>query len=205
MVRLVSDDLDELIQQSLAPIQSPTFVLASISAATWPSGTTGCACICSTCSSRRCCAATFSENGKWQLRSIATISASEVPESHWPFVVQVATEHFAGRRVAHTPPAPTPLRPGDPRQPKETDPPSNEQALQRFVKAAESLGIEAEIVDRDDYARLAEFDALFIRETTAVNHHTYRFAPRGRRRAGRHRRPGVDRQMHQQGVSGRAR
>ena len=33
---------------------------------------------------------------------------------------------------------------------------------------------------RDDYGRIAEFDALFIRETTSVNHHTYRFASRAR-------------------------
>jgi glutathione synthase/RimK-type ligase-like ATP-grasp enzyme len=35
-------------------------------------------------------------------------------------------------------------------------------------------------LNRDDYGRIAEFDALFIRETTAVNHHTYRFASRAR-------------------------
>ncbi len=34
------------------------------------------------------------------------------------------------------------------------------------------------MIGRDDYARLAEFDALFIRETTNVSHHTYRFARR---------------------------
>jgi glutathione synthase/RimK-type ligase-like ATP-grasp enzyme len=35
-----------------------------------------------------------------------------------------------------------------------------------------------EFLERADYGRLLEFDALFIRETTAVNHHTYRFARR---------------------------
>lgn len=56
--------------------------------------------------------------------------------------------------------------------------PSNPGALQKFQDAAESLGIRAELVTREDYARLPEFDGLFIRETTAVNHHTYRFARR---------------------------
>ena len=37
------------------------------------------------------------ENG-WQLRRISTISANEVPQPHWPFVVETAAEHFAGRR-----------------------------------------------------------------------------------------------------------
>jgi glutathione synthase/RimK-type ligase-like ATP-grasp enzyme len=38
--------------------------------------------------------------------------------------------------------------------------------------------MDPEFIVRDDYRRVAEFDALFIRETTAVNHHTYRFARR---------------------------
>ncbi len=51
-------------------------------------------------------------------------------------------------------------------------------ALQHFSAAAERVSISTEIIGRDDYGRLAEFDALFIRETTAVNNHTYRFARR---------------------------
>jgi len=60
--------------------------------------------------------------------------------------------------------------------PKEELPPSSPRALQKFVKAGESLGIAVELIEKKDYARLAEFDALFIRETTNLDHHTYRFA-----------------------------
>ena len=35
-------------------------------------------------------------------------------------------------------------------------------------------------VTRQDYSRVAEFDALFIRATTSANHYTYRFARRAR-------------------------
>jgi len=38
------------------------------------------------------------------------------------------------------------------------------------------LSLAVELIDKDDYSRLGEFDALFIRETTSVLHHTYRFA-----------------------------
>ena len=62
--------------------------------------------------------------------------------------------------------------------PEEPDPPSNERALRKFQKAAESAGLDFEFITRDDFHRVAEFDALFIRETTAVNHHTFRFAQR---------------------------
>ena len=38
--------------------------------------------------------------------------------------------------------------------------------------------MDTKFIDKNDYGRLAEFDALFIRETTSVNHHTYSFARR---------------------------
>ncbi len=62
--------------------------------------------------------------------------------------------------------------------PAEALPPSNSQALERFVEAGKQLGIDVELIEKKDYARLAEFDALFIRETTRVDDHTYRFAKR---------------------------
>ena len=40
----------------------------------------------------------FVYNKKWHLQNIGTMSASEIPDEHWPFVTEVATEHFAGRR-----------------------------------------------------------------------------------------------------------
>ena len=46
------------------------------------------------------------------------------------------------------------------------------------MAAGRRLGLDTELISRDDYGRLAEFDSLFIRETTNVNHHTYRFARR---------------------------
>jgi glutathione synthase/RimK-type ligase-like ATP-grasp enzyme len=60
--------------------------------------------------------------------------------------------------------------------PAEALPPSNARSLEKFVKAGAQLGVEVELITRLDYGRLLEFDALFIRETTALDHHTYRFA-----------------------------
>lgn len=55
-------------------------------------------------------------------------------------------------------------------------PPSDKAAIKSFVKAGNKLGIDVEVIDRKDYVRLAEYDALFIRETTSIDHHTFRFA-----------------------------
>jgi len=60
--------------------------------------------------------------------------------------------------------------------PDEKLPPSDKGALRKFTKAAANLGISAELITKKDYLRLPEYDGLFIRETTSVDHHTYRFA-----------------------------
>jgi glutathione synthase/RimK-type ligase-like ATP-grasp enzyme len=60
--------------------------------------------------------------------------------------------------------------------PTEAMPPSDKKALQNFIKAGKENDVLVELIEKKDYSRIAEFDALFIRETTSINHHTYRFA-----------------------------
>ncbi|MCW8828809.1 MAG: RimK family protein, partial [Gammaproteobacteria bacterium] len=60
--------------------------------------------------------------------------------------------------------------------PNDPQPPSNSRALNQFIKAGRTLGVDVELIERRDYARLAEYDALFIRDTTRIDHYTYRFA-----------------------------
>ncbi len=60
--------------------------------------------------------------------------------------------------------------------PDEDLPPSDKKALARFVRAGKALGVNVEPIQRRDYSKLAEYDALFIRETTRIGHHTFRFA-----------------------------
>ena len=65
--------------------------------------------------------------------------------------------------------------------PAEEMPPSNKKALKHFIAAGKDLGIEVDPITRNDFARLAEYDGLFIRETTTLSNHTYRFAHRAER------------------------
>src|SRR5690348_9819240 len=65
--------------------------------------------------------------------------------------------------------------------PAETMPPSNPRALKGFIAAGKELGIEVDPIGKNDYTRLAEYDGLFIRETTAPDNHTYRFAHKAER------------------------
>ncbi|MGZ8226462.1 MAG: RimK family protein [Methylococcaceae bacterium] len=62
--------------------------------------------------------------------------------------------------------------------PEEKLPPSNRAALKKFIRIGAELGIDVELITQQHYGRLPEFDGLFIRETTGIDHYTYRFAKR---------------------------
>jgi len=178
IVRLVSSELDELIQKSLAPLQRDRFTLSVYFGRNLAKRYDRLATNLFNLLPVPLLRAQFVRDKQWQLRSLSAISASEVPQSHHPFLMEVASQYFAGRagrvrrRVRTRYDLAMLCNAGDP------EPPSDEKALARFVKAGESMGLAVEQIGRDDYARLAEFDALFVRETTAVNHFTYRFARR---------------------------
>ncbi|WP_022949082.1 RimK family protein [Methylohalobius crimeensis] len=61
-------------------------------------------------------------------------------------------------------------------EPGEKKPPSNAGALRKFVQAGKKLGVAVELIQKKDFNRVTEFDALFLRTTTAIDHYTYRFA-----------------------------
>ncbi|WP_051309457.1 RimK family protein [Desulfogranum japonicum] len=60
--------------------------------------------------------------------------------------------------------------------PGESMPPSNRRALNLFISEARKMGLNAELLTEEDASRLLEFDALFIRQTTAVDNITYKLA-----------------------------
>lgn len=60
--------------------------------------------------------------------------------------------------------------------PEEATAPSDAEAIKRFVKAAAKVGIQAELVKSGELKYLSQYDALFIRETTRIDHPTYRLS-----------------------------
>ncbi len=117
------------------------------------------------------------DDGHWHLASIVAIPAREVPPNHQDFLHEAAREYFARpsyrRRSRSLPDTLGIVVDGN-----EELAPSNERALRRMERAFREQGFEVERIGKDDLSRVAELDAVFLRETTAVNHHTYRFAHR---------------------------
>src|SRR3974390_3439333 len=62
--------------------------------------------------------------------------------------------------------------------PNEKLPPSSPNTIKYMARIAEKLSIDVEPITRKQLAELAEYDGLFIRETTSIDNHTYRFARR---------------------------
>jgi len=178
VIRTRADDMDEIIGRALKPLHSNKFTLSIYFGKNLAGRYDGLSLRLFNLFPAPLLRAEFMKSGnRWELRSIRAISAGEIPEGHRQFVIDAATEYFA-RRKRRT-------RRREPRfdiailvGEDDSQPPSNARALQKFAAAAAKVGMEMEFITRDDYARIAQFDALFIRETTSVNHHTYRFSQR---------------------------
>jgi glutathione synthase/RimK-type ligase-like ATP-grasp enzyme len=122
--------------------------------------------------------ATFSRRTKWVLQSIKPISLDEVPEGDRALLWS-ALEKFLQRKRS--------LKPEKKKydlailvDPADPYPPSDDKAIQKFAKAADQAGFYCELITKDDFDTLIQFDALFIRETTFVNHHTFKFAKKAK-------------------------
>src|SRR5947207_2395662 len=62
--------------------------------------------------------------------------------------------------------------------PNEKMPPSSVASIKHLARIAEKLSVDIEPITRRQLSELAEYDGLFIRETTSIDNHTYRFARR---------------------------
>ncbi len=117
----------------------------------------------------------------WEIQSIKPIGLSQVPQSH-RFKVKEAIDAFLSRRwTAERDRSNTGFDIAILHNPDEKQAPSDRKALKNFIRAGETLGCNVELITRTDYPRLLEFDALFIRETTTLDNHTYRFATKAQR------------------------
>jgi len=179
MVRFVSDELDDTIQKALKPIMADQFTLSIYFGKNMAKRYDRLSKQLFAQFQAPMLRAQFVRVDKhWNLHAIAPIAANEIVPEHKPFVIEEARKFFERRRPAGVKKGETRFDLAILLNADEAFPPSDERAIQKFIKAAENLDFYVEVISKEDYGRLAEFDALFIRETTSVSHHTYRFARR---------------------------
>ncbi len=179
IVRSISDDFDELIQKNLSKIKAEDFTLSIYFGQNVAKQYSKLAAQISSIFQAPLMKAHFVYNkNKWLLNNISVIPVNDIPTNHLSYIEGFAASFFNKQRI-HSPKVS--MLAYDLAilvNPEEEEPPSNKKAIQQFINAGEELGIRCELITKEDYGRLPEFDALFIRETTSVNHYTYRFARR---------------------------
>lgn len=177
LVKLLTENLDELVQKSLAPIKSEHFDLSIYFGRNIAKHYDPLSRELFNLVRAPLLRAYFDRHGEeWRMRSFKAIAASDIPPQHQDFVVQAATDYFSKRKPWLHPLIAPRYDLAILHDPSDPEPPSNAKAMKYFEKAAGELGMHVELITRSDMSRLAEFDALFIRDTTFVNHYTYRFS-----------------------------
>ena len=117
--------------------------------------------------------------GRWRLDQVQAIGLADVPPQDRAFLLETAKAYVNETSA----PKPQRTRTGAPRlailwDAKEPHKPSNEEALQRLVRTAPLVGLEAELIGPDAIERLPDFDGLFNRASPEVNGFVYEFVRR---------------------------
>jgi glutathione synthase/RimK-type ligase-like ATP-grasp enzyme len=113
---------------------------------------------------------------QWEMIAIKPLPLNSIPDDLQSFFISALTHYL------NKPPQLPKFKPRSRYEiamlydPNEQTPPSNPAALQKFNRIGKKLEINLELIEKKDYAHLTHYDALFIRETTSVNHYTYHFS-----------------------------
>jgi len=121
--------------------------------------------------------ACFARNGeRWQLREVRELHLEDLAPEARRTAARAAADCLAGHRQRAREPAAKRPTLAILRSPDCPALPSNSGAISKFQEAAETLGMRSELITHANAGRVTDFDALFIRDTTGVNHYTYQFA-----------------------------
>ncbi|MDP3920396.1 MAG: RimK family protein [Candidatus Omnitrophota bacterium] len=176
--RIMTEDLELMIQTNLRDIQSKDFVLSIYFGKNLAKRYDRLAWKLYNMFEAPMLRAFFVFKKEWILKRITPISMDDVPDHHRPFLVDRALAYFSKKKMRSSKKISFSYDLALLYDPKEKFPPSDSKALKHFAKAAEAEGMRPELITKDDFGRIAEFDALFIRTTTQVYDYTYQFARR---------------------------
>lgn len=176
LVKIVSDEFDDLIQQSLKNIKSQEFTLSIYFGQNVAQKYKELSAMFHRHFQIPFLQVKFNFNTKWNIKTIKAISEAEIPVDHKESMYYFAEQYFSKKRY-DTPKNTTYdynlailVQKDDPA------PPSNPKAIKKFADLADKMGFYVEIVSAKDLSRLSVFDALLIRQSTEVNNEAYAFA-----------------------------
>ena len=117
---------------------------------------------------------TFYKNRNWKLKKIKILTLDDVEFDE--NLLRDAKKYFSHNRFAISKIKQYKFDLAILIDPKDPAAPSNKTALTKFAETARKVGFYVEFITKDDYLRIPQFDALFIRATTNVDNYTYQFS-----------------------------
>lgn len=183
LVRIVSDEFDDVIQQSLKNIKSQDFTLSIYFGQNVAQKYKNLSALFYKHFQVPFLRVHFNHTTKWNIQSIKAISESEIPLEHATSVHEFANQYFSKKRYDTVKRTNYDFDLAILVNPNDPAPPSNPKALKKFVEIAEKMNIYAEIIEPKDLSRLSSFDALFLRQSTEVNNEAYTFARKAQQEA----------------------
>lgn len=115
---------------------------------------------------------------EWSIKSMMPVSIKDMLPHHVEFMHLAAKDYLSKKRVHQFRKKQRFHDLAILVDPLEANAPSNKKALDFFVSSGEEMGLNIDIIGKNEGKSIAEYDALFIRATTSVNHYTYRLARR---------------------------
>lgn len=178
ILRMTNGELDELLQKSLRKIKQDKFTLSIYFGRNLAKQYDT---LCKELFSRYHAPLMRAEmginkDGNWAILSIRNVGLGEIPDNHFDFFTKRGEAYFTQHGYRSRKPQAYRYSLAILYNPGEKNAPSDMDALKKFIKAGERNSLEVKLITREDFGRIPEFDGLFIRETTNVNNHTFRFA-----------------------------
>ena len=176
LVKIVSDEFDDLIQSSLKNIKSQEFTLSIYFGQNVAHKYKELSAMFHRHFQIPFLRVKFNYTTRWNIKNIKAISEAEIPEEHKESMLYFAEQYFSKKR--YDTPRPTEYDYDLAILVQENDPapPSNSKALKRFVELAEKMNFYVEVISPKELSRLSAFDALLIRQSTEVNNEAYAFS-----------------------------
>jgi glutathione synthase/RimK-type ligase-like ATP-grasp enzyme/ribosomal protein S18 acetylase RimI-like enzyme len=176
VIQTIADDIDEVIQKSLRKVNDTTFKLNVYFGRTLDESYKQLGANLYQIFEAPAYCVEFQKSDRWEIKKISPLSLNKIESDILPKVKAYAQAYFKTQRFQRSKLKHYKYYLAVLVDPSEQNPPSDKKALKRLSEAAEDFEIYTETITRKDIHRLLEFDALFIRETTNVNNHTYQFS-----------------------------